>query len=38
MKSYSSREVIKELEKDGWFLVDVKVATISLNTKLRRGV
>lgn len=37
MKSYSSREVIKELEKDGWFLVDVQGSHHQFKHKIKKG-
>lgn len=37
MKSYSSREVIKMLEDDGWYLVEVQGSHHQFKHKLKKG-
>lgn len=37
MKSYSSRELIKQLTDDGWYLVDVKGSHHQFKNKLKKG-
>ena len=37
MKSYSSREVIKELKKDGWFLVNTVGSHHQFKHPIKKG-
>lgn len=38
MKSYSSREVIRQIEADGWFLVRVKGSHHHFKHPVKKGI